>query len=86
MFGFSKIFVFSISDSKKNSVRYYHKMHISLHAQHSSLSSAFKETANFLERFSKNTQISDFMKILSVGAELFHVDRGKTVGRTDRGK
>ena len=30
-------------------------------------------------RFSKNTQISNFMKIPSVGAELFHVD-----GRTDR--
>jgi hypothetical protein len=30
---------------------------------------------NFLERFSKNTQISSFMKIRAVGAELFHADR-----------
>jgi hypothetical protein len=30
-----------------------------------------------VERFSKNIQISDFMKILSVGAELFHADRRK---------
>jgi hypothetical protein len=29
---------------------------------------------NFLERFSKNTQIPDVMKIRLVGAELFHAD------------
>jgi len=34
---------------------------------------------NFLERFSKNTQISGLMTIRPVGAELFHADR-----RTDR--
>jgi hypothetical protein len=34
---------------------------------------------DFLCRFSKKTQIENFMKIRSVGAELFHVDR-----RTDR--
>ena len=28
-----------------------------------------------LERSSKNTQISNFMKIRPVGAELFHADR-----------
>ena len=32
----------------------------------------------FLDRFSKNTEISNFMKILLVGEELFNVD-----GRTD---
>ena len=33
---------------------------------------------NFLDRYSKNTQISNFMKIRPVGTELFHAD-----GRTD---
>ena len=28
-----------------------------------------------MDSFSKNTQISNFMKIRSVGAELFHEDR-----------
>jgi hypothetical protein len=30
---------------------------------------------NFLDRFSKNSEISNFTKILLVGAELFTVDR-----------
>jgi hypothetical protein len=49
----------------------------------------FQSNFDFLDRFSKNSGISNFMKILSVGAELFHVytdrqtDR-QTEGRTDR--
>jgi hypothetical protein len=39
----------------------------------------FSRTLNFLERLSKNTQLSSFMKIRPVGAELFHAD-----GQTDR--
>ena len=31
--------------------------------------------SNFLETFSKNNQISNFMKIRPVGAELFHAER-----------
>jgi hypothetical protein len=38
----------------------------------------FQFKRNFFNRFSKNCQISNFMKIRPVGAELFHAD-----GRTD---
>jgi len=37
----------------------------------------------FLDRFFKNTQISNFIKIHTVAAELFHADRRKD-GQTDR--
>jgi len=39
----------------------------------------FNETLIFVNRFSKKTQISNFMEVRPVGAELLHAD-----GRTDR--
>jgi hypothetical protein len=40
---------------------------------------------NFLYRFSKNNQISKFLNICLVGAELFHEDR-RTDGQPDMTK
>jgi hypothetical protein len=36
---------------------------------------------DFLDRFWKNIQISNFMKMCPVGAELFHAGRQQTGGR-----
>jgi len=43
----------------------------------------FNKTSIFIYIFSKNSQISSFMKIRPVGAELFHVN-GRSDGRTWR--
>jgi hypothetical protein len=47
------------------------KMYIGLHVKYPLFLLDFNETWNFLDRFSKNTQLSNFMKIRPVGAELF---------------
>ena len=49
------------------------KMYIGLHVKCLLFLSKFNETLNFLNGFSKSTQISNFMKIRPVEAE-FHVD------------
>jgi len=38
---------------------------------------------NLLDRLSKNTQISNFIKIRAVGAKLSHTE-GRTDGQTER--
>ena len=54
------------------------KMHIGLQVKYPLFLYHCNENLKFLHSFSKNTQISNFMKIRSVGAVLFHSD-----GRTD---
>ena len=71
---FSITFVWNISHSKKNWARYYQKIYIGFHVKYPILLSYYNETWIF-DRFSKNTQISNFTKIRPVGAELFHADR-----------
>jgi hypothetical protein len=56
-------------------------MYIGLHTKYPLFSTDFDETWIFSTDFSKNTQMSNFMKIRPVGAELFHAD-----GRTDMKK
>jgi hypothetical protein len=53
-------------------------MYICLHVKYPLFLSDFMKL-NSLERFSKNAQVQNFMKIVTVGAVLFH---GK--GRTDK--
>jgi len=57
-------------------------MCLGLHAKYPLLLSDFNETWIFAAYFREKTQISNFMKIRSVGAELFHVG-GRTEGQTD---
>ena len=51
-------------------------MYIGFRVKYPLLLSCFNESGIFATDFrKKNTQISNFMKIRPVGAELFHVDR-----------
>jgi len=52
-------------------------MYIGLHIKMTAILVRFKYTLYFLYRFSKNTHISNLIKICPVGAELFHED-GRT--------
>ena len=50
-------------------------MYIGLHVKYPLFSSDLKKKASiFSTAFRKNAQISNFMKIRPMGAELFHVD------------
>jgi len=50
-------------------------MYIGLHVKIPLFLSNLNKTLYFPDRVSKNTQISDFIKIRPVAAELFHADR-----------
>ena len=71
---FSTNFVRNIFRSKKNWARYDKKYIFHIFVR-------FEWNNNFLDRFLKNSQILNFMKIRPVGAELFHAD-----GQADRWK
>jgi len=53
----------------------YIYIYIVLHVKHPLFTSVVNDKFNYLGRFSKNTQISNFMKIGLVGAKFFHADR-----------
>ena len=72
-FDFLYNFVRNISHSKKMWVRCDKKMYACVSCEVPDILVIFNE--NYLDRFSKNTQISTFMKIRPAGAVLFHADR-----------
>jgi hypothetical protein len=74
---FYTTFVRNVTYSKKNWTGYDQNLHCFSYKV-PVIVVRFSWNLNFLDRFSRNTQISDLMKIRPVSAELFHAD-----GRTD---
>ena len=71
---FTTNFFCNISHSKKKQAEYYQEYtYFFMYSIHYSCKILMK--LEFLNRFSKNTQISNFMKICPVGAKLFHEGR-----------
>jgi len=60
-------------------------MYLGLHVKYPLFLADINENWNYLDRFSKNTQISNFMKMRPVGAELFNEDE-RTDGQADMTK
>ena len=75
-FNFLYISLRNISGFKKKSAKCYRVFTYSTH--HSCILVRFQSYLKFLDIFSKNTKISNFMKIRRVGAQLLHAD-----GQTD---
>jgi hypothetical protein len=50
-------------------------MYLGLHVKYALFLSELMGLKFLLDRFSKNTQISDFIKIRLLGADLFHAER-----------
>ena len=51
------------------------KIYIGLHVKYPLCSSDFNKNLNFLDIFSKNHKIQNFVKMRPVEAEMFHTDR-----------
>jgi len=66
---FFTTFIWNISHSKNNWARYYHNCTSSCKVPTSLVRFYWK--LNILHRFSKNSQISNFMKVRAVGAEWY---------------
>ena len=77
---FTTTLVWNIFHYTKNWSRYDKEMYIGLQVKYPLFLSGFNETL-IVDRFSKNIQISNLMKICPVGAELLHAE-----GRTDMTK
>jgi hypothetical protein len=53
-------------------------MFVGRHVKHPLFVSYFNETWDFMDRFSKNPQTSNFMKVRPIGAEWLHADGRQT--------
>jgi hypothetical protein len=61
------------------------KIYIDLHVKYPVILDCFEWSLKFYNRFSKNYQISNFMKIRPEGAELLHAN-GRVDGQTNMTK
>jgi hypothetical protein len=78
VFIFSTTFICNISHSRKNSARYFHKYEY-FFKLNTSWSCRILMKLRLYRKFFEKTQIPHFIRIRSVAAELFAMDR-----RTDR--
>jgi hypothetical protein len=78
----STIFVWNISHSNQNWA-WYGQKRLLVFMQSTSYFCQILVKLNFMDRFSKNTHIWNFMKILPMGDELFHGD-GREPRQIDR--
>jgi hypothetical protein len=79
-FGFPSTLVWNISNPRKNWAICYHKCVLVFMC--SAVIVIFERNLSFLDRFSTNTQILNFLKIRPVEAELFYAD-GQTDGNDE---